>query len=85
MRGFFSLLVNAGRSYHGRGWWWHWRNSGVARRRRCGAGVTPGSKRTAFVILRPVQLQRLAKLLDLSQSDRTVEERKRFADELVTF
>jgi hypothetical protein len=27
----------------------------------------------------------LAKLLDPSQSDRTVEERKRFPDELVTF
>jgi 5-methylcytosine-specific restriction enzyme subunit McrC len=43
------------------------------------------SKDTAFVILRPVQLQRLAKLLDPSRSDRTGEERKQFADELVAF
>jgi 5-methylcytosine-specific restriction enzyme subunit McrC len=43
------------------------------------------SKGAAFVILRPVPLQRLAELLDPSRSDRSAAERKRFADELVIF
>src|SRR5258706_10061394 len=43
------------------------------------------SKGAAFLILRPVPLQRMAELLGPSQRDRSASERKRFADELVAF
>ena len=47
--------------------------------------VSWSTKDSAFVILRPVPLQRLAELLDPAQSNRQAIERSAFANELVVF